>query len=66
MIMVGIIEGYYVDSSANNSFWFNIRTGETHVYTYSNGGDISECWILFKLNKEQIDKVEERIIKKGK
>lgn len=62
-LLVGIIEGFYLD---DGNVWYNIRINYTTVFTYSNGGDIAEWWILCKLNKEQIDKVEERIIKKGK
>ena len=42
-LMVGIIEGFYVDSSANDSIWYNIRINKDEVFTYSNKGDISEA-----------------------
>lgn len=45
-IMVGIVEGYYIDHNCDQSFWFNIRTGRDNVYTYSNGGDIAEWDVL--------------------
>lgn len=50
--LIGIIEGYYVD---NGEFWYNIRLNNRYVLTYSNGGDVSESSILFKLNDEQAD-----------
>lgn len=50
--LIGIIEGYYVD---NDEFWYNIRLNNKYVLTYSNGGDVSESAILFKLTDEQTD-----------
>lgn len=49
---IGIVEGYYVD---NDEFWYNIRLNNHYVLTYSNGGDVSESSILFKLTDEQAD-----------
>lgn len=49
---IGIVEGYYVD---NSEFWYNIRLNNQYVLTYSNGGDVSESSILFKLTDEQTD-----------
>lgn len=49
---IGIVEGYYVD---NGEFWYNIRLNNRYVLTYSNGGDVSESSILFKLTDEQTD-----------
>lgn len=43
VLHVGIIEGYYIE---DGHFWFNVRTTPDFVYTYSNGGDISE-WDIF-------------------
>ena len=39
-LLLGIIEGYYIDHSCGNSFWYDIRTNKTNVYTYSNKWDI--------------------------
>ena len=50
--LIGIVEGYYVD---NDEFWYNIRLNNRYVLTYSNGGDVSESSILFKLSDEQVD-----------
>ena len=50
--LIGIVEGYYVD---NSEFWYNIRLNNKYVLTYSNGGDVSESAILFKLTDEQAD-----------
>ena len=50
--LIGIVEGYYVD---NDEFWYNIRLNNKYVLTYSNGGDVSESAILFKLTDEQAD-----------
>ena len=44
-LMVGIVEGYYIDHNAGSSIWYNIRTSQNNVYSYSNGGDIQECYI---------------------
>ena len=49
---IGIVERYYVD---NGEFWYNIRLNNRYVLTYSNGGDVSESSILFKLTDEQTD-----------
>ena len=48
-LLLGIIEGYYIDHNCDNSFWYNIRTNETNVYTYSNKGDIVEWDIIGKI-----------------
>lgn len=48
-LLLGIIEGYYIDRNCNNSFWYNIRTNNTNVYTYSNKGDIAEWDIIGKI-----------------
>ena len=50
--LIGIVEGYYVD---NSEFWYNIRLNNRYVLTYSNGGDVGEESILFKLTGEQAD-----------
>lgn len=49
---IGIVERYYVD---HGEFWYNIRLNNRYVLTYSNGGDVSESSILFKLTDEQTD-----------
>ncbi len=57
MLLVGIIEGYYVDSGAGDSIWYNIRINENSVFSYTNGGDIAEWDILTKIdNNEKIKK----------
>ena len=56
VILVGRIEGYYVE---DGDFWFNIRVNSTFVYTYSNHGDIAEFDILFKLTTEQVQEIQE-------
>ena len=48
-LMVGIIEGYYVD---DNIIWFNIRVSPSYVYTYYNGGDIAEFDIIGKISDD--------------
>ena len=48
-LMVGIIEGYYVD---DHVFWFNIRVSSKYVYTYSNSGDIGEHDIIGKVSED--------------
>nr|DAX83687.1 MAG TPA: protein of unknown function (DUF951) [Caudoviricetes sp.] len=48
-LLLGIIEGYYIDHSCGNSFWYDIRTNKTNVYTYSNKGDIAEWDIIGKI-----------------
>lgn len=50
--LIGIVEGYYVD---NSEFWYNIRLNNRYVLTYSNGGNVGEESILFKLTDEQAD-----------
>lgn len=45
-LQAGIIEGYYYQ---DGNFWYNIRTSQSFVYTYSNGGDIGEFNIIGKL-----------------
>lgn len=55
MLLVGIIEGYYVDGGSGGSIWYNIRINENSVFTYNNGGDIAEWDILTKIdNNEKI------------
>lgn len=49
-VIAGIIEGFYVDASAGNSIWFNMRIASECVLTYSNGGDVAEWKILCKLD----------------
>ena len=49
-LLVGIVEGFYVDNGANDSIWYNIRVSKDFVYTYSNGGDIAEYDILYKID----------------
>ena len=49
---IGIVEGYYIDTG---EFWYNIRLNNRYVLTYSNGGDVGEESILFKLTDEQAD-----------
>ena len=53
VLLVGIIEGYYVDNNAGNSVWYNIRINENFVYTYCNGGDIAEWDIISKINDDE-------------
>ena len=48
-LMVGIVEGYYVE---DDIFWFNIRVSSGYVYTYSNGGDIMESNIIGRVNED--------------
>lgn len=48
-LMVGIVEGYYVE---DNIFWFNIRVSSKYVYTYSNGGDIMESDIIGRVSED--------------
>ena len=48
-LMVGIIEGYYME---NDIFWFNIRVSSKYVYTYSNGGDIMESNIIGRVSED--------------
>ena len=50
--LIGIVEGYYVD---NDEFWYNIRLNNKYVLTYSNGGDVYESNILFKLTDKQAE-----------
>ena len=52
-LLVGIVEGFYIDSGAHNSIWYNIRISKDFVYTYSNGGDIAEWDIIFKINDNE-------------
>lgn len=30
-LLLGIIEGYYIDHSCDNSFWYDIRINKTNV-----------------------------------
>ena len=48
-LMVGIVEGYYIE---DNIFWFNIRVSSRYVYTYTNGGDISESNIIGRVSED--------------
>ena len=48
-LLLVIIELYYVNHNCDNSFWYNIRTNKTNVYTYSNKGDIAEWDIIGKI-----------------
>ena len=48
-LMVGIVEGYYVE---DNIFWFNIRVSSKYVYTYSKGGDIMESDIIGRVSED--------------
>lgn len=59
-LIVGLVEGYYVDSGANDSIWYNIRVSKDFVYTYSNGGDIAEWDILSKI--EDSDNIKKFIV----
>ena len=61
-IVAGIIEGYYCDSGAGYTFWFNIRITEDFVYSYSNGGDIGECDIICKLDGKVAKSVHDAIM----
>lgn len=51
-LLLGIIEGYYIDHNCDDSFWYNIRVNSNTVYTYSNHGDIAEWDIVGKLDGE--------------
>lgn len=51
MLLVGIIDGYYVE---DNLIWYNIRINNNRVFTYSNGGDISEEDIVYKINAKTL------------
>jgi len=48
-LLVGIVEGFYVD----NGVWYNIRINKDFVYTYSNGGDIAEWDIISKIDDNE-------------
>ena len=61
-LLLGIIEGYYIDHNCDNSFWYDIRTNSTNVYTYSNKGDIVEWDIVGKLDKDLKDECYNEII----
>ena len=50
-LLLGIIEGYYIDHDCDDTFWYNIRTNAINVYTYSNKGDIAEWDIVGKLDE---------------
>ena len=60
-LLIGIIEGYYIDRRCDDSFWYNIRTSSTNVYTYTNKGDICEWSIIGKVNDELRDQCIEEI-----
>lgn len=51
-LLLGIIEGYYLDHNCDDSFWYDIRINSNTVYTYSNHGDIAEWDIVGKLDGE--------------
>ena len=51
-LLLGIVEGYYIDHNCDDSFWYNIRVNSKTVYTYSNHGDIVEWDIIGKLDGE--------------
>lgn len=51
-LLLGIVEGYYIDHNCDDSFWYNIRVNSKTVYTYSNHGDVVEWDIVGKLNDE--------------
>ena len=57
---VGIIEGYYMDC---DTFWFNIRTSSSNVYTYSNKGDIGEHDIIGKVESNLMANCRNAILK---
>lgn len=62
-LMVGIVTGYYVDTSAGDSIWYNIAVNKEFTYTYVNGGDVAEFNILCKLQDvDVINKVNNFII----
>lgn len=52
-LLVGIIEGYYVDRSADDSVWYNIRVNKDTVFTYSTEGDVAEWDILCKVDANE-------------
>lgn len=58
-LLIGLVESCYVDMSAGQSIWYNIRTGKDNVYTYSNGGDIGEFDILLALEGEDAEKCKQ-------
>lgn len=62
MLLVGIIEGYYIDHKCDDSFWYNIRINQRCVYSYSNGGDVLECDIVKKLDEALRSKVRDKIM----
>ncbi len=62
-LLVGIIEGYYIDRRCDDSFWYDIRTSRNNVYTYTNKGDICEWSIVGKVNDELKDQCIEEIRK---
>lgn len=62
-LLLGIIEGYCIDHSCDDSFWYDIRTNKTNVYTCSNKGDIAEWDIIGKIEGVLKDKCFNEIIK---
>lgn len=58
-LLVGIIEGYYLDQSAGISVWYNIRISKDFVFTYSTGGDISEWDIMYIIKSASEEDTEE-------
>ena len=61
-LSIGIIEGFNVDSSANNSVWYNVRTTKDFIYTYTNGGDIPEFDIVNKFDGDVAEIYKELIL----
>lgn len=57
-LMVGIVEGYYIE---DNIFWFNIRVSSKYVYTYTNGGDVSESDIIGRVSEDLKEKLIRQI-----
>lgn len=58
-LLVGIIEGFYID---DRTFWFNLRTSTSNVYSYSNGGDVPEWDIVWKIPDDMSDKIRKHIL----
>lgn len=57
-LAVGVIEGYNI---YDRVFWYNIRLNPKTVCTYTNGGDVYEEDILFRLDPEQVKMVRKHI-----
>ena len=62
LLMVGIVEGFYVDTSACESIWYNIRINKNEVFTYSNGGDVAEWEIRGVIKDADIAESVKRFI----